>query len=180
MFRLSLFLLLSLLFTRVSANGGGAVSDSAGQSKVRIHSPKLAGTLSAVLPGAGQIYNAKFWKLGLVYGGLGGLGYLIHNNNKSYQSYRNVIRFRTGNNPGGSDLFPDYSTEQLITLQDQARRNRDLYIIGSTLVYMLQIVDAIVDAHLKTFDVSDDLSFAPVIFPVNGQSNMGFTLNFRF
>lgn len=156
------------------------MADSAGQSKVKAHSPKLAGTWSAIIPGAGQIYNGKYWKLGLVYGGLGGLGYLISSNNRTYRSYRSVIRFRTGNNPGGSDLFPDYSTDQLLSLQDQARRNRDLFIIGGTVVYMLQIVDAIVDAHLKTFDVSDDLSFGPVFLPFNGQNNIGFTLNFRF
>lgn len=180
MLRVLPFLLLSFFFSRVSANGGQAVPDTAGHSKVKTHSPKLAGTLSAVLPGAGQVYNKKYWKLGLVWGGLGGLGYLVSNNHQSYSNYRNVIRFRTGSNPGGSDLFPDYSTEQLIVLQDQARRNRDLFIIGSTLVYMLQIVDAIVDAHLKTFDVSDDLSFTPVLIPVNGQSSAGLSLSFRF
>jgi len=178
--RLLPLLFLSLLFSRVSANGGQAFSDTAGQAKVRKHSPKLAGTLSAVIPGAGQLYNAKYWKLPLVYGALGGIAYLVTDNNRIYKNYRDVIRFRTGNNPDGIDLYPDYSTEQLVLLQDQARRNRDLFIIGGTLVYMLQIVDAIVDAHLKTFDVSDDLSVVPVLLPANNRNLAGFSLVWRF
>ncbi len=176
----SLALFLLLFLGCVSAKAGQALTDSAGHHNPRSHSPKFAGTLSAVFPGTGQIYNRKFWKLPIVYGACGGMGYLIFSNHRTYSRYRDVIKFRTGSNPSGIDLFPEYSTEQLLTLQDQARRNRDLFIIAGTLIYALQIVDAVVDAHLKTFDVSDDLSLVPVLLPVQQGSAAGLSLVWRW
>ena len=127
---------------------------------VPLHNPKKAILLSAVLPGAGQIYNQKYWKAPVVWVALGACGYLIQNNNKQYRDYKDALLMRVDTTILETDkYFGVYSTDQLIALQDQFRQNRDLFIIVTTLVYVLNMVDALVDAHLFTFDVSDDLSF---------------------
>ena len=126
---------------------------------VPLHNPKKAILLSAVLPGAGQIYNRKYWKAPIVWAALGACGYLIQKNNKQYRDYKDALLMRVDTSILENDkYFGVYSTDQLIALQDQFRQNRDLFIIVTTLVYALNLVDALVDAHLYTFDVSDDLS----------------------
>ena len=128
---------------------------------IKVHSPKKATLYSTLLPGLGQIYNKKYWKLPIVYGGFGGLGYMIVNANKSYQSFRSEYLFRIRNEGTGLTNNPEYdnlSTENLRTLLDNERRSRDLFIAGSLLLYVLNIVDATVDAHLFDFNVTDDLS----------------------
>jgi hypothetical protein len=125
----------------------------------RFKDPKRAGTLSALVPGAGQIYNGKYWKAPLFWGALGGVGYMIHFNNRQAKDFRSAILMRTDDNPDTVDPYIDlYTTDNLVSLQDQARRNRDLFIILFSVGYLIQVVDAVVDAHLSTFDVSEDLS----------------------
>jgi hypothetical protein len=127
--------------------------------KVATHSPKMATLMSAVLPGAGQIYNRKYWKAPIVWAGIGVCGYFIRNNHLLYTDYKNALIQRGDTSIKEPDKYLGvYSSDQLITLQDQYRQNRDLFIIVTTLVYVLNVVDALVDAHLFTFDVSDDLS----------------------
>jgi hypothetical protein len=124
------------------------------------HSPKLAVLLSTALPGAGQIYNKKYWKAPIVWVGIGTCIYFISNNHTLYRDYKDALLQRTDSSTQEPDKYLDiYSTDQLLTLQDQYRQNRDLFIIVTSLVYVLNIVDALVDAHLYSFDVSDDLSF---------------------
>jgi hypothetical protein len=130
-------------------------------SSIKEHSPKKATIMSAVLPGLGQIYNKKYWKLGIIYGGFGALGYMINQSNKGYKSYRNEYLFRINPDNTGLTENPEYnnfSTENLRTLLDNERRSRDLFVAGSLLLYILNIVDATVDAHLFDFNVNDDLS----------------------
>lgn len=122
--------------------------------------PAVAALSSALFPGAGQLYNQKYWKAPFFWATLGGAGFMIYSNNKTYSGYRNALTARTDNDPATSDPnFSDLNESDLIALQDQYRRNRDLWIILATLGYGLNIVDALVDAHLSSFDVSDDLSF---------------------
>ena len=135
--------------------------------KPKTKNPKTAALLSAVLPGAGQVYNRKFWKLPIVYAGIGTATYFIITNRSEYIRYREayVLDNDTTNglisefNPG--DLTQS-ELEQLLRLErqyaDQYRTWMEYSFIGFFAVYALQIVDATVDAHLFSFDVTDDLT----------------------
>ncbi len=115
--------------------------------------------MSMVLPGAGQFYNKKYWKIPVIYAGFAGMGYLIHFNNELFQQYKEAYILRVDGDPNTIDEFADHYTDSdLQTLKNYYRRNRDLCIIVAGLIYVLNIVDASVDAHLFYFDVSDDLS----------------------
>lgn len=117
-------------------------------------SPKKASVLSAILPGAGQIYNKKYWKAPVIYtlGGLLTYNFIQQNNYYLYYKKELLNVMNGGTNPDG------YSAQQLILLKNQNKKWRDLSAVGVFLVYVLNILDANVDAHLKQFDVSDNLS----------------------
>lgn len=123
------------------------------------HSPRLATILSAVAPGAGQIYNRKWWKLPIIYGGFAGLGYAIAFNTQEYNTYKDAYLIRVDDDSTNVDQFDGiYTDANLLELQEFYRRNRDFAIVGAFVLYVLNIVDANVDAHLFDFDVSEDLS----------------------
>ena len=160
--RISLILIL-FFFKMAIANGQEVIdttaTDPAVIEKVKRHSPAKATILSAVLPGAGQFYNKKYWKMPILYGGFAAVGYAIDFNQDRYLSYKNALQTRTDGDEATIDQFEGvYSEENLRTLKDFYRRNRDLTIIIGGIVYVLNIIDAHVDAHLFYFDVSDDLS----------------------
>ena len=116
--------------------------------------------LSLCLPGAGQIYNRKYWKLPLVYGSLGASAWFFFDNNKQYRRYRTEYLFRINNNGLSNDAeLIVYTDGQLRTLTDQYRRWRDLSVVAFAAFYALQVVDATVDAYLWRHDTSGDLSF---------------------
>ena len=124
--------------------------------KLTYSGPRKASIMSTILPGLGQAYNKKFWKIPIIYAGLGGLGYLFATSNSDYNFYRkNLI---AANGPDPTLNKTGYSSDQLQILKVSYRKKRDTAVIGLVIVYILNIVDANVDAHLKTFDVSDDLS----------------------
>ena len=155
-------------------------SIASAQALKKKRDPRRATMLSVVLPGAGQVYNRKYWKLPILYGGAFTLGYFIKFNNDQYvlsrDSYINV-------KAGLPDHYKgSYSKEQLVQLREYWRRNRDLLIIISGFTYLLNIADAAVDAHLSSFDVSDDLSMKcqPVLFMAGNQPVMGLGLAFQF
>ena len=127
--------------------------------KLEKHSPAKATILSAILPGAGQFYNKKYWKIPILYAGFAAIIYSVDFNQDRYIIYKNALQTRTDGDETTLDEFEGiYSEENLRTLKDFYRRNRDLsYIIGG-IVYVLNILDSHVDAHLYYFDVSDDLS----------------------
>lgn len=149
------------------------------------HSPKKAAFLSAVLPGAGQVYNRKYWKVPIIYGGFAGLGYAIGINQKRFNDYRVGFKIVANDSLISSYVVDgqSYSQSQLKELKDFYARNRNLSVIFATVLYTLNIIDAAVDAHLFEFDVSEDLSMR--IEPVyqynmgNGQSFTGIKLNLR-
>lgn len=121
------------------------------------HSPKKATLYSTFLPGLGQAYNKKYWKIPIVYAGLGTTVYFIFWNSDQYNEFSTAFDIRDA---GGTDkYFGIYTTEQLIILQNTYRNQRDLSILLTVLVYGLNVLDANIDAHLFDFDVSDDLSF---------------------
>jgi len=152
--------------------------------KENTHNPKLAIMLSAIVPGAGQIYNQKYWKTPLVWVGIGTCIYFVRSNHILYKDYKGALLQRADTSIKEPDKYLDiYSTDQLITLQDQYRQNRDLFIIVSSLVYVLNIVDALVDAHLFSFNVSDDLSlnWQPYYrYSVNTNNSAGLSLRLTF
>jgi len=150
------------------AAGTASGQGSGLEDSVLRHSPVKATLLSTVLPGAGQFYNRKYWKIPVIYGAFAGLGYLVKFNNDRFQTYRSAYIQRSDGDPATVDPFVDrYSDDDLKVLRDFYRRNRDLSYIFAGLVYVLNIVDASVDAHLYYFDISDDLSLRhdPVIRP---------------
>ena len=114
--------------------------------------------LSGLCPGLGQVYNKKYWKVPLIYSALGGAFYYYTYNNQKYTEYKNAYIFETDNDINSINNT-GYTTSNLITLQDYYRDSRDLSGLLFMLVYVLNIIDASVDAHLINYNVNDDLSF---------------------
>lgn len=173
------FLFLLLFFLPALSYSRPALTDTtrprqaaAGETKPgsrAVLNPRRATLLSAVLPGAGQVYNRRYWKVPVLYGGAFALGYFINLNHKEYLLARDsYLQVRAGK----PDYYRGfYNTEQLVQLREYWRRNRDLLIIVSGFVYLLNIADAAVDAHLSGFDVGDDLSLdaGPAFIPLPGR-----------
>jgi hypothetical protein len=130
---------------------------------------------AAVIPGWGQIYNRKYWKLPLVYGAIGGLGYAVYWNDAAYKSFSNSYDAILINNP------TDVRVDRLRTLRNKYRRDTEFMVILTFFAYGLSILDATVDAHFSTFDVSDDISLKIEPYYYN-QSNLGTAagLTFKF
>lgn len=117
--------------------------------------PRKAVILSAILPGAGQVYNNKAWKVPIIYVGLATNIYFIGYNNRRYEVFKDALdTFDNGDN----SRFPSLNREALVRRVDYWRRNRDLTFLLLGVIYALNIVDANVDAHLSGFEISDDLS----------------------
>ena len=130
------------------------------RSYAKRFSPRKAILYAAVLPGLGQVYNKKYWKLPLVYGGFYAIGYYIDRYNDLYTEYKGYLFYNLENGMAGEgDENPDIglTTGQLRTIVDKARRERDFMIILMGGMYLLQMVDAHVDAHLKEFDLNPRL-----------------------
>ena len=146
-----------LLSSQASCFGSNpATSDSLTElSRKRANKAAL---LSAVLPGAGQVYNHKYWKVPILAAGAGTLIYLIRFNNGYYQDYKGAYIARADDDPTTSDDYPNLTLDDLRVRKDYYRRNRDLCYILCGGLYILNIVDAYVDAQLKGFDVSDDIT----------------------
>ncbi len=119
-----------------------------------------ASLLSMILPGLGQAYNHKYWKIPIIYAALGGIGYLFLARNQEYQDYHNELLFRYANPNASPNSFSNYSLDQINTQKVQAKKYRDFCIIGMGMIYLINVIDANVGAHLKTFDVSDNLSLS--------------------
>ncbi|MGM0634981.1 MAG: DUF5683 domain-containing protein [Bacteroidota bacterium] len=141
--------------------------------------PAKAAFYSAVVPGLGQAYNKKYWKIPLVYAALGTTIYFYIDNNNQYERYRNAYRQRL---TGQEDEFAGVlSNANLVDAQKLFRGNRDislLFVIGA---YILNIVDANVDAHLQQFNVSENLSLKPNADRnfFTGEMNYGVTINLK-
>lgn len=124
----------------------------------RIPSPGRAAMLSATLPGLGQAYNRAYWKIPIIYAGFGAVAYAVNFNNGNYQEMRRAYLAKVDGNPNTPDNYPFYSDASLKRAMEYYRRNLELsYILGAAL-YLLNILDANVQAHLMDFDVSEDIS----------------------
>ncbi len=142
--------------------------------------PTKASFYSALLPGLGQAYNKKYWKIPIVYGAIGTSFYFYINNNEKYHSYRDAYKRRLqGFN---DDQYQYLDDSRLIQAQRFYQRNRDLSLLVTVAFYVLNIVDANIDAHLAQFNVNDKLSFQPEFYPneINYKLNMGISLNYKF
>lgn len=142
--------------------------EASGADSGKTHSASKASIYSALVPGLGQAYNKKYWKIPILYSGFGGLAYLASFNQVEYKKFKNAILIRNDGNPKTVDDYVNIRTDDnLSLLVDIYRRDRDFSIIGIFAVYLLNVVDAAVDAHLYNFDVSDNLSlnWQPQIYP---------------
>ena len=145
-----------------------STSNKTDTAKKKVHSPRKAAIRSAILPGLGQIYNQKYWKVPIVWGALGITGSIFvfnlnqyHDTRFAYTTKYNMRVFKTDSakyDDIRNDLKP-LSEESLRYYRDQYRRDVDYTAVFFILIWGLNVVDAAVDAHLKSFDVSPDLSF---------------------
>jgi hypothetical protein len=144
---------------------------------------RKATIMSAVMPGLGQLYNRKYWKAPIVYAAIGGIGYWGITNHVEYKYYSDNLKAEYDNDPNTINVTR-YSSDQLISQKNYYKKFRDMSIILGSLVYLVNILDANVDAHLKTFDVSDDLSlqvkpYSNIDFTNKLQTGLTLKLNFK-
>ncbi|MDY0101905.1 MAG: DUF5683 domain-containing protein [Lentimicrobium sp.] len=145
----------------------GVLSDT---STVTYHSPHKATIYSLVLPGLGQAYNKKYWKIPIIYAGFGYFGYSIKINHVEMKKFTEAYRYISNNETYSTDnpyIIKYPNTSDLLSGRDFYRRKVELNIIYSAALYLLNVVDAAVDAHFFDYDVSDNLALRldPVIIP---------------
>ena len=170
----------TLVTTGVDSSSVGSPKTFSEKWNMKPHSPMKATVYSAVIPGAGQIYNKKWWKSAIVYAGMGTCIYFIADNNKNYHNYLDAY---VASVDGDINTVPNIagSSSYLNEWQEQYHRWRDVSYMALFGVYVLQIIDANVDGHLFYYDVSPEmnLSFHPYIIP-SAQLNAGFGLQLHF
>lgn len=149
-------------------------------------SPSKAAFYSAIFPGGGQIYNKKYWKAPIVWAAIGTSAYYYFENKDGYNRYRTAFKLRK---QGLRDEFTDENGNTLISIdglenaQKVLRKNRDLSLLTGVLLYVLQIVEASVNAHLLQFDTDDSLSLKPMVYPdpfLMEAPKVGLTLKYSF
>lgn len=141
--------------------------------------PKKTGMFSAIVPGLGQFHNKQYWKIPVIYVLVGASVYFLNDNIKNYNAFRAEFANRNSPNPVYNDKFGIYTDQNVKDLQDYYRKNLDLTVLFTALGYTLQVIDAVVFAHLKGFDMSEDISLnmRPVMTP---QGGLGFGLVMKF
>jgi len=151
------------------------------------HSISRAAIFSAVLPGLGQAYNKKYWKIPVIYAGFGVFGYFIVSNNNEFQLFKEAYIYVANGETyeTGNPYVTKYKSSQLLDAMDYYRRNRDLSIIIGALWYTLNILEAYVDAHFFDYDISEDISMhvspAAVSIPATAfQPAPGIKVSFKF
>ena len=153
--------------------------------------PAKAAFYSALLPGLGQAYNKKYWKIPIVWGAIGTGIYFYVSNDKEYDRYREAYKSRLAgftndefyfDSDGNQLTTPRVTTDGLIRGQEFYRRNKQVSLLVTLGLYALNIIDANVDAHLMQFNVDENLSLAPhyEFNEFDASSNLGLTLNLKF
>ncbi len=193
-----LVVILLLPFAVISQNKEGTVSetiviqDSIVEKPMDPLTPSRAAFYSAILPGLGQAYNKKYWKIPIVYAALGTGLYFYADNNKDYKRYRNAYKSRLagfsddefwGEDVEGNPLTsPNISNDGLIRAQRTLRRNKEISLLVTIGLYALNIIDANVDAHLLQYNVDDNLAIKPHFNfnEMDATTNLGLTLDFKF
>ena len=134
---------------------------------------------SALLPGAGQFYNRQYWKVPVVYAGAATIAYFIKTNSDKYNDYHTAYVNRIAN-PYVADKYTGiYSIDNLKALQDDYKKYLDLSVLAAGVGYILQVMDAVVYAYLKNFDVSRDISFHMRTVPTTEGATVGLVMNFK-
>jgi hypothetical protein len=148
---------------------------TAQESVVKV--PKRAGLYSAIIPGAGQVYTKKYWKVPIIYAGLITSAYYIKENQDLYNLYKNTYLNRLSGNRN-DEFSTTYTDANLVTLTEHYRRNREVSALLFTLTYVLNIVDASVSAHLFDYDVSEDISlhFQPIYIAKGNASGLSLSI----
>ena len=153
-------------------------------SNPAIKNPKTATLLSAFLPGAGQVYNGKPWKVPIIYAGFAANIYFIDFNNRRYELFKEALAIFDENPKDPNQPFPSLNRDGLVRNVNYWKRNRDLNYFLFIGIYALNIIDANVDAHLSAFDVSDDLTFrfepSYESLSAGGGNIMGLSLKINF
>lgn len=153
--------------------------------------PAKAAFYSAILPGLGQAYNKKYWKIPIIYAALGTGVYFYINNSNEYDRYRDAYKSRLAGfetdefyfSAAGEKLDdPRVTTERLETAQQFYKKNKEISLLVLLGMYALNIIEANVDAHLLQYNVDENLTLAPHynFNQVNANSDLGLTLNFKF
>ena len=150
-------------------------------------SPAKAAFFSAVLPGLGQAYNKKYWKIPIVYAAIGTGVYFYIDNTKQYNRYRDAYKSRLAGFTN-DEFYSEDGTTQIVTTdnledaQDFYRKNKEISLLVTLGLYALNIIDANVDAHLLQYNVDENLSLSPhyKINEIDATSSLGLTLNFKF
>lgn len=178
------FLSLFISFTATAQEEISLVVKDTVKSTINPLAPAKAAFYSAILPGLGQAYNKKYWKIPLVYAGLGaGLYYYTWNNTK-YHAFRDEYKKRLDgtSNMGDHPIYGNLTNDGLIRGQKFHQRNRDLSALITGVIYILNIIDANVDAHLMQFNVNDNLSIRPEMFQneVDFKFKTGVRLTYNF
>ena len=154
------------------------------QTEINPLGPAKAAFYSALLPGLGQAYNKKYWKIPVVYAALGASVSIYAWNQKKYTEYRDAYKQRILLGDKSTDRFQGILDEsRLLTAQKGHQRNRDLSLLVTAAIYILNIVDANVSAHLQQFNVNGKLTVRPEIKPSEfnyNKQNVGLTLNYNF
>lgn len=184
-----LFILCSMSCFAQTTNDSNlkVIANDSLQKSYDANRPARAAFYSAVVPGLGQVYNKKYWKVPIVYAALG-TGIAVYSwNDNQYQELRTAFRIRLAG--GTDDVFsnpdgtPIISNQGLERAQKQAQRNKELSLLITAGLYILQIIDANVDGHLSDFNVDGDLSLSPTfINDPQGFSNFqpGLSLTYSF
>lgn len=146
-----------IFFTNPNVASDEVIVSEEKDTEQKEHSPGKAALFSAVLPGLGQAYNKKYWKVPIVYAGLGVSIYFLQDNIKQIKYFKQSYRNATDDDPNTIN-DSGYNTSSLEEVVSQHKRWRDFSYVGLVAVYLLNIIDANVDAHLFYFDVSRDLS----------------------
>ena len=149
-------------------------------------SPSRAAFYSAIFPGMGQMYNKKYWKAPIVWAALAIPTYYYQTNNSDYKRFRTAYKLRKN---GLQDEFTSdngissVSLQTLETAQKQLRENRDMSLLSGVIIYILQIVEASVNAHLLQFNTDDNLSFKPALImnPIRFETpSVGLVIKYNF
>ncbi|MDP2089905.1 MAG: DUF5683 domain-containing protein [Flavobacteriaceae bacterium] len=166
--KITFFSILILFFSATTQAQEISIKETELSSKKSVEynplSPAKAAFYSAVLPGLGQAYNKKYWKIPFVYAAIGTSIYVYDFNNTAYNRYRTAYKLRLA---GKQDEFTTdngkvtLSVNALITAQKGFKKDRDLSLLVTTAFYILQIVEASVNAHLMQFNIDENLSFNP-------------------
>ncbi len=163
-------------------------SETVSSSIPKQHSPTKATLMSTVLPGLGQAYNKQYWKLPIIYTGAALVTYFAVDNYRGAQKFLKEYKYRiNGDSVNFNPNYLNYSADNILNLYNAYQRNFELSLIIGGVIYLFNILDAYVFAHLFTFDLNEDISmqFTPIINSSLASSSylspeLGFSLKFTF